>query len=220
MSQNTTKAKPIKAAGGYNKKSPTENLASANAVHSGIFTDPADYPTPPIDELTFKGAIDTLSTKITAALDGGKKAIADRNHQEQVVIKMMRQLGHYAETTCKDDMPTFLKSGFQAISTVKAAKPALSRWIRKFTPGKVSGQFHIVLVAADGATAYEVRWAPTGKRHAWNMDNATHHQNAPSRHNHGPYAGNELYDSGPFLRRCVRVQRLERSGYPYLYLVG
>ena len=99
--------------------------------------------------------------KITAALDGGKKAIADRNHQEQVVIKMMRQLGHYAETTCKDDMPTFLKSGFQAVSTVKAAKPALSRWIRKFTPGKVSGQFHIVLVAADGATAYEVRWAPT-----------------------------------------------------------
>ena len=161
MSQNTTKAKPIKALGGYNKKSPTENLASANAVHSGIFTDPADYPTPPIDELTFKGAIDTLSTKITVALDGGKKAIADRNHQEQVVIKMMRQLGHYAETTCKDDMPTFLKSGFQAVSTVKAAKPALSRWIRKFTPGKVSGQFHIVLVAADGATAYEVRWAPT-----------------------------------------------------------
>src|SRR3989442_1556314 len=116
MSQNTTKAKPIKAVGGYNKKSPTENLASANAVHSGIFTDPADYPTPPIDELTFKGAIDTLSAKITAALDGGKKAIADRNHQ-------------------------------------------------------------------------------------------------------GPYAGNELFDSGPFVRRCVRVQRLERSGYPYLYLV-
>src|SRR5437899_6559230 len=65
MSQNTTKAKPIKALGGYNKKSPTENLASANAVHSGIFTDPADYPTPPIDELTFKGAIDTLDRKST-----------------------------------------------------------------------------------------------------------------------------------------------------------
>ena len=31
MSQNTTKAKPIKALGGYNKKSPTENRAAANA---------------------------------------------------------------------------------------------------------------------------------------------------------------------------------------------
>src|SRR6266576_7018747 len=112
MSQ--TKTKPIRAIGGYNKKSPADNLAYANAVHSGIFTDPADYPMTPVDEATFKGAIDTLSTKITAALDGGKKAIAERNHQEQVVIKMMRQLGRYAEEVCKDDMPTFLKSGFQA----------------------------------------------------------------------------------------------------------
>ena len=94
-----------------------DNLAYANAVHSGVFTYPADYPAPPVDETTFKGAVDTLSTRITAALDGGKKAIAERNHQEQVVIKMMRQLGRYAEDACKDDMPTFLKSGFQAVST-------------------------------------------------------------------------------------------------------
>src|SRR2546422_682938 len=159
MSQNTTKAKPIKALGGYNKKSPTENLASANAVHSGIFTDPADYPTPPIDELTFKGTIDTLSAKITAALDGGKKAIAERNHQEQVVIKMMRQLGRYAEEACKDDMPTFLKSGFQAVSTVRAGSQPLSKYIRKIMHGKNSGQVHVAPVAVDGATAYEFRFS-------------------------------------------------------------
>ena len=118
-----TKTTPIKVLGGHTKKSPTENLAYANAVHSGIFTDPADYPTPPVDEAMFKGGIDTLSTRITAALDGGKKAIAERNHQEQVVIKMMRQLGRYAEEACKDDLPTFLKSGFQAVSTVRAGSP-------------------------------------------------------------------------------------------------
>src|SRR3989442_9123462 len=130
------KAKPIKALGGYHKKSPAENLASANAVHSGIFTDPVDFPAPPIDEATFKGAIDTLSTKITAALDGGKKAIAERNHQEQVVIKMMRQLSRYSEEACNDDLPTFLKSGFQPKSTVTGAKQSLSQYIRKITPGK------------------------------------------------------------------------------------
>ena len=159
MSQ--TKAKPIKTLGAYNKMSPTDNLAYANAVHSGIFTDPADYPAPPIDEATFKGAIDTLSTRITAALDGGKKAIADRSHQEEVVIKMMRQLGRYAEEACKDDMPTFLKSGFQATSTVTGARQTLSQFIRKITPGKNSGQFHVVPVAADGADAYEIRCVPT-----------------------------------------------------------
>src|SRR6267142_3012786 len=130
------KAKPIKALGGYHKKSPAENLASANAVHSGIFTDAVDFPAPPIDEATFKATIDTLYTKITAALDGGKKAIAERNHQEQVVIKMMRQLGRYAEEACKDDMPTFLKSGFQAVSTVRAGSQPLSKYIRNITQGK------------------------------------------------------------------------------------
>jgi hypothetical protein len=159
MSQ--TKPKPIKVLGGYNKKSPTDNLAYANAVHSGIFTDSADYPAPPVDEATFKGAVDTLSTKITAALDGGKKAIADRNHQEQVVIKMMRLLGGYAEQACKDDMPTFLKSGFQAASTVRAGSPPLSKSIRKVTPGKNSGQLHVVPVVVAGATAYEFRCVPT-----------------------------------------------------------
>ncbi len=159
MSQ--TKPKPIKALGGYNKKSPAENLAFANAVHSGMFTDPVDFPAPPVDEATFKGAIDTLSTKITAALDGGKKAIAERNHQEQVVIKMMRELAHYAEQACKDDLTTFLKSGFHAKSTVSSAKQSLSQYIRKITPGKNSGQFHLVLVSVDGADAYEIRCTPT-----------------------------------------------------------
>jgi hypothetical protein len=74
---------------------------------------------------------------------------------------MMRQLGNYVETACKDDMPTFLKSGFHAVSTVKTAKPPLSQFIRSITPGKNSGGMHIVPVAIAGATAYEIRWAPT-----------------------------------------------------------
>ena len=99
--------------------------------------------------------------KITAALDGGKKAIAERNHQEQVVIKMMRQLGRYAEEACKDDMPTFLKSGFHAAYTVRAGSQPLSKYIRKITPGKNSGQLQVAPVAVDGADAYEIQCVPT-----------------------------------------------------------
>jgi hypothetical protein len=155
-----TKTKPIKAVGNYNKKSPTDNLATANAIHSGIYTDPTDYPAPPIDEVTFKTAIDSLAAKITVAADGSKKAIADRNRQEQALIKMMRQLGQYAEAACKDDMATFLKSGFQAVSTISTPKPPLTQHIRKITQGKNSGQVQITIVAVDGADAYEVRCAP------------------------------------------------------------
>src|SRR5262249_32270418 len=98
---------------------------------------------------------------ITASLDGGKKAIADRDHQEQVVIKMMRQLSHYAEIACKDDMPTFLKSGFQPKSTARTSQTPLSQFIRKVAGGKALGQLLVILMAVIDATAYEVRVAGT-----------------------------------------------------------
>jgi hypothetical protein len=160
-SMSQTKTKHIYVLHASKKKSPTDNLAYGNAVHSGLYTDTTDYPAPPIDEATFKGAIDTLSTKITAALDGGKKAIAERNHQEEVVFKMMRQLGNYVEIACKEDMPTFLKSGFQPKSTTSAAKQPLTQHIRKITAGKISGTMHMVLVSDPNADAYEVRSAAT-----------------------------------------------------------
>src|SRR5712691_1424307 len=110
----TLSAKPIKAILGFRKVAPTDVLARATAVYTGIKESPTDYPAPTIDLLALKGEIDTLAARITTALDGGKKAIAERNHQVEVVIRMLRQLGHYVEAACKDDMPTFLKSGFQA----------------------------------------------------------------------------------------------------------
>jgi hypothetical protein len=160
MSQTTNKPKPIKVLGAYRTKSPTDNLVYANAVHAGVFSDPTDYPTPPVDEATFKSAIDTLSLDITAALDGGKKAIAARNQQEEVVIKMMKQIGQYVETACKDVMTTFLKSGFQAAATAKAPKPPLTQFIRSITSGKTAGSMHAVPVVVDGAKAYEFRFTP------------------------------------------------------------
>src|SRR5690242_2197776 len=155
------KTNTIKALTGFNNKSAKDNLAYANGVHSGIYTDPEDYPTPPVDEATFKTALDLLSKKITVAADGSKKAIADRNDQEQVVIKMMRELAHYAQTACKEDMTTFLKSGFRAAPAAKSTKPQLSQYIRNITQGKNSGNVQITLVAIEGADAYQVRYAST-----------------------------------------------------------
>jgi hypothetical protein len=81
----------------------------------------------------------------------------------------MRQLGHYVETACRDDMPTFLKSGFRPAAIAMGAKASLSQFIRKITPGKNSGQLYIILVAVLGAAAYEIRYAPTvnGTSGAW-----------------------------------------------------
>ena len=137
-------------------------VARANAVLGGIFTAKDDYPLPPIAEASLKGQTDALSAAMAAALDGGKKAIAERNHEKEVVIKSLRLLGHYAQENCKEDMTTFLKSGFQAVTTARTLAQPLSEWIRKIVPGKHSGQMLVSLVARPDAWAYQVRFTPVG----------------------------------------------------------
>jgi len=147
---------------GFTKTAPTELLARGNAVYTGITTNTADYPNPPVDMATLKAALDTYSSTITAALDGGSKAIAERNDQGEVVIKILRQLAHYVEAACKDDVPTFLKSGFQPVVIQRAAAPLLSQFIRKIEQGATSGQLLVTIAAVAGALTYEVRWAALG----------------------------------------------------------
>src|ERR1051326_1157173 len=152
----------IKAQLGLSKKQARIVLERANAVLKGLYGDPDDFGKPPIEQAVFKSNLDLLSTKITAALDGGKQAIADRDHQTVVVIKMMHQLAHHAEANCKDDVATFIKSGFSAVSTVKAKKQPLSQFIRNIVQGPLAGQVLVTVIAVAGASSYELRAAPLG----------------------------------------------------------
>src|SRR5438034_2860171 len=104
-----TQAKSIKASVGFRKLSASYVLARANAVLDGVYTAKEDYANPPVDQATLKTQIDALSAGITAALDGGKKAVTAREHLKEVVIKSLSQLGHYVEANCKDDKATFMK---------------------------------------------------------------------------------------------------------------
>jgi hypothetical protein len=80
-------------------------------VYEGLLNNAA-FPTPPVDMATFKAKIDAYSTSVTGALDGGKAALAERDKQRADVAVMYDQLGHYVEAVCKNDMSTFVSSGF------------------------------------------------------------------------------------------------------------
>src|SRR5437773_8842404 len=103
-----TKPKTIKASLRLSKAAPGDVVAWANAVCNGLFTANDEYPHPPIDKPTLQGEIDSLSAAITAALDKGRKAIAERKHQQEVLTRSLRQLAHYVQYNCNDDMTTFL----------------------------------------------------------------------------------------------------------------
>ncbi|HEY2380118.1 MAG TPA: fibronectin type III domain-containing protein [Terriglobia bacterium] len=155
-----TQTIPIKASLGFKQTSAQDVLARVNAVLGGVFTDKGDYPNPPIDQATLKSQADALSAGISAALDGGRKAIAEREHQREVVSKSLRQIGHYVEENCKDDMTIFLKSGYNAVSSTRVPATPLSGSFRKIVPGANSGQMLVTLMVQANALSYVLRRAP------------------------------------------------------------
>ena len=158
MSTNT-KVTPIKASLAFVTAAPGDLYTFASSVFNGMNGN-ADYSNSPVDMPTFKTAIDAYDTLLAAALDGSKKVLTQRNHQGEVLIKILRQLAHYVEAACKDDMTIFISSGFQAVSKVRTATPPLSQSIRKITEGPNSGVLLVWLLAVAGALSYELRWAP------------------------------------------------------------
>jgi hypothetical protein len=133
-------------------------LARANAIYAGLNLNPA-YPNPPIPMHELRLAIDDYSAAITAALDGGAKAIAQRNASGEALSRMLRKLAHYVEANCNGDMTTFLSSGFQPKITARARAHTVSESIRKVAPGPATGQAVVTLVKVPDAVSYELRWA-------------------------------------------------------------
>jgi len=129
----TTPKHPIKALLNFRRNPPEALLETSTTVHTNMDNNPnfAGHPAPPVEMSTLKAANDALAAANVAAQDGGKKAIAQRNHQRQVVVKLLVELAHYVEANCKDDLTIFLSSGFKAASSVKTKLlPCPSRSVR------------------------------------------------------------------------------------------
>src|SRR2546426_12072388 len=115
MPKAKTQLNSIKPQLGVTELADGDLLARLNAIHDGLLNNPA-FPNPPIDMPGFKAAIDAYTAAATAALDGGKNAIAERNKRRTDAIVMMRPLGHYVEVACKGDTKAFVSSGFVAVA--------------------------------------------------------------------------------------------------------
>src|SRR5207245_8325267 len=102
-------------------------LSTSTHIFTEIYNNPnytpPQAPAPPVDPATLKSANDSLAAAIAAAVDGGKKAIAQKKAQKDAVVKLLTQLGHYAEANCKADMPIILSSGSTAKSSTKTNTP-------------------------------------------------------------------------------------------------
>ena len=95
---------------GYGALSDKDVATQGVAVVDGMTNNPK-FANLPINPADLKTQVETYASLIAAAADGSKKAIAERKKQRAVVVKMLRQLGHWVEMSCNDD-PAILQSIF------------------------------------------------------------------------------------------------------------
>src|SRR5437879_6107864 len=159
---NSAKQHPIKAITNFRTLTADAVVTEAGNISGKVYNNPKfeGAPPQPVDQPMLKAATDSLVAANAAAVDGGKIAIQQQKHQKEVVVKFLVQLAHWAEANCKEDMTTFLSSGFQAAASTKATTPPVSESIRKIVQGTNSGQLLVTLMRYLGAFSYELRWAP------------------------------------------------------------
>ena len=150
-------AQRIKALLAFMKLLPGSLRDFARRIYAGMNGNPV-YPNPPVSMEALAAQIETYSSWIVEAMDGSRKAIAERDRQGAELIKMLRELAGYVEYIA-EDMASFLSSGYQPSPNTRTQTPPLSESIRKIIFGDNSGELKVKVVAVLDAHSYELRWA-------------------------------------------------------------
>jgi hypothetical protein len=127
----------------------------------GLLANTTIYNKTPVDLTSYGNAISAYEGSIPAANDGGKTAIAQKNKLRGAATKMYKQLAHYVEANCNEDMATFLLSGFPAASTTRVPPAPLDQpQIASAKPGPVTGEIKVKVGAVPKALNYTLHYAP------------------------------------------------------------
>jgi len=154
--------KLIKAALDFGKMLPEQLHALGVKIWTALNGN-VNFPAPPVDLNVFKSKLDSYSTSIGDAQDGGKKAITLRNHIGQEVIRMIRAIALYVELNCKDDPNIFLSSGLTPQSSVRTPVGELNQPMVSSVDYGASGEL-LVSIKSVGrqAKSYDVHYGVVG----------------------------------------------------------
>jgi hypothetical protein len=137
-------------------------VSRLKSVHDAMKDNPS-FPNPPQDLAAFQTDINNFGQIVAEALDGSKRAIAEKQRQRHAIIKVAEALGHYVQANCDDDRATMTSAGFEPVSYVRAAQEPLSPpRVAKVDEGNHSGQLQVRITASRKALHYELRHAAAG----------------------------------------------------------
>ena len=110
--------KMIKALLDFTNKMPEQLLAQGYAIVKAL-TGNVNFPNLPVDLAVLKAKLDAFAGAIADAKDGSRKAITLRNQMGEEIVRVLQVLAFHVQLNCKDDMNTFLSSGFQPRSSTR-----------------------------------------------------------------------------------------------------
>ena len=139
-----------------------ELLPRLIAAHDGVFGNPTLFPNTPFDGPTFKTGIDRFAAAAAAVLtDGGRLSVEERNKSRAEAVLMYRMLGHYVENTCKNDMNTFVSSGFTpAVKSQRIQPQPLPAPEAPAIAQGPTGEFAVTVKSVPKALHYELSYVP------------------------------------------------------------
>lgn len=94
-------------------------INDCNVVLQALAEHEAVYATPVPTLATVQTALDTFSSAVASAVDGGASATAAKNAARQTLTGLMRQLASYVSVACGGDMTRLLLSGFPVQKPVR-----------------------------------------------------------------------------------------------------
>ena len=152
-------SKNIRALLGFSRLSDSDLLFRGRHVYESMLLNP-HFPRPPVSLDDFKTVLDRFREVTGESVHGDRRMFAEKANLREEIIGMMRQLGHYVEAACENDMATFVASGFEAGPTAHVPPVPLPQpSIQKIEQG-LSGQL-LVRISSLGrkAKSYNLRYA-------------------------------------------------------------
>ena len=120
-----------------------------------------NYTTPFPALAVITAALDDLQAKLTAAADGGKMAMSERNTAWSYAKSLLRQLGNYVQANCQNNLDNLLSSGFTPTKTPTPIGPLAAPESLAFTRNNKTGKLYLRFKPVYGTTAgYTVQTAP------------------------------------------------------------
>src|SRR5262249_6174284 len=139
---------------------PNALVNMAHHIAKGVGSNPAYFPSPPIDPAALEASANTLSEAVLAAMDGGKTAKAAVDKQRKLIIQDLNLLAVFVQNVSNDDPVIFASSGFTPKQTGKSApQPVAVPSFRSLDFGMNSGQIVATVKAVPGAKSYFIRYA-------------------------------------------------------------